>query len=115
MSVIRSLWARGAVRWALAGVLVAFAAWIIWAPPARIGYAPEQPVSYRHDIHAGVAGQKTFDGKDQYGIDCQYCKTMLSDAEVAALSKEKRDWLLQHRKNVGMRGGEAILPEPAAK
>ena len=55
-----------AMKYGTPVVLVAFAAWIIWAPPARIGYAPEQPISYRHDIHAGQAGQKTHDGRDQY-------------------------------------------------
>jgi len=39
------------------------------------------------------------------GMDCQYCKTKLTDAEVAALPKEKREWLEIHRSNVPMRGG----------
>lgn len=40
------------------------------------------------------------------GIDCQYCKTMLTDDEVKALDPKKREWLLLHRKHVPMRGGE---------
>ncbi|MBV6493826.1 MAG: Menaquinone reductase, multiheme cytochrome c subunit [Turneriella sp.] len=61
------------------------AAWIIWAPPARIGYAPVQPIDYRHDIHAGAIGQKTFDGKEQYGIDCQYCHTGVTTSKKAGV------------------------------
>lgn len=38
--------------------------WLIFAPPARVGYAPEQPIPYSHKIHAG-----------DYGMDCQYCHT----------------------------------------
>lgn len=41
----------------------------------------------------------------KHGMDCQYCKTMLTDNEVTALPKEKREWLVEHRKNVPMRGG----------
>lgn len=65
--------------------LVAFAAWLIWAPPARVGYAPEQPISYRHDIHAGDPSKKTFDGRDQYGIDCRYCHTGVEVSKKAGV------------------------------
>jgi hypothetical protein len=41
----------------------------------------------------------------KHGMDCQYCKTKLTKAEVAALPPEKREWLEIHRKNVPMRGG----------
>jgi hypothetical protein len=40
-----------------------------------------------------------------HGMDCQYCKTKLTDAEVAALPTEKREWLEIHHRNVPMRGG----------
>jgi Cytochrome c7 and related cytochrome c len=74
-----------AIKYGTPVFLLAAAAWIIWAPPARIGYAPEQPVAYRHDIHAGVAGQKTHDGKEQYGIDCQYCHTGVTVSKKAGV------------------------------
>ncbi len=64
---------------------LAFAAWIIWAPPARVGYAPEQPIAYRHDIHAGDPTKKTHDGLPQYGIDCQYCHTGVTTSKKAGV------------------------------
>lgn len=74
-----------ALKYGTPVVITVLAAWIIWAPPARIGFAPEQPIAYRHDIHAGVAGQKTFDGKEQYGIDCQYCHTGVTQSNKAGV------------------------------
>ncbi|MCS6985121.1 MAG: cytochrome c family protein [Leptospiraceae bacterium] len=44
--------------------VVAFLAWVIFAPPQRVGYAPEQPIAYSHALHAG-----------KHGMDCQYCHT----------------------------------------
>ena len=55
-------------------VLIAFAAWLIWAPPARVGYAPEQPISYSHQLHAG-----------EYNIDCQYCHTGVTIGKKAGV------------------------------
>jgi hypothetical protein len=40
-----------------------------------------------------------------HGMDCQYCKTTLTDAEVVSLPTEKREWLEIRRRNVPMRGG----------
>ncbi len=42
----------------------------------------------------------------KHGMDCQYCKTVLTDEEVRALSPEQQRWLRIHRKNVPMRGGQ---------
>ncbi len=44
--------------------LVCFTLWLIFAPPANVGYAPAQPINYSHKLHAG-----------QLGLDCQYCHT----------------------------------------
>lgn len=48
----------------LPAVLALAAAWLFFAPPPRVGYAPEQPFDYSHKLHAG-----------EYQIDCQYCHT----------------------------------------
>ncbi|MCC6238878.1 MAG: cytochrome C [Phycisphaerales bacterium] len=38
-----------------------------------VGYMPEQPVPYSHELHAG-----------KLGIDCRYCHTTVEDAAFAA-------------------------------
>jgi hypothetical protein len=63
-----------AIKYGTPVVLVAMAAWIIWAPPARVGYAPEQPIAYSHAKHAG-----------EYGIDCQYCHTGVTTGKKAGV------------------------------
>ncbi|QDU60870.1 Class III cytochrome C family protein [Planctomycetes bacterium Pan216] len=61
----------------LAGVLfVALAIGVIWyyfTPKyARVGYRPEQPVPFSHEIHAG-----------QLGLSCLYCHTHVDDSVFA--------------------------------
>jgi len=40
----------------------------------NVGYQPEQPVPYSHELHSG-----------QLGIDCRYCHTTVEDAAHAAI------------------------------
>lgn len=52
---------------------------LIWAmmgfpPYARVGYAPNQPVRYSHEVHAG-----------KYNIDCQYCHTGVTTGKKAGV------------------------------
>lgn len=42
----------------------------------------------------------------KHGIDCQYCKTMLSPSDILKLTKEQREYLKLHRKTVPMRTGK---------
>src|ERR1035437_9009087 len=35
-----------------------------WPTHVRVGYAPQQPIAFSHELHAGVMG-----------IDCRYCHT----------------------------------------
>ncbi|MEM6646008.1 MAG: cytochrome c3 family protein [Bacteroidota bacterium] len=52
--------------------LIAFV-WYFFSPEyIDVGYAPEQPVPYSHELHAG-----------QLGMDCRYCH---SNVEVSAYS-----------------------------
>ena len=45
------------------GVLLVFLVWYYFSPEyTDVGYAPEQPVEYSHQLHAG-----------QLGMDCRYC------------------------------------------
>lgn len=63
----------------LVGVLgLVFTILIVWyyfSPEhTDVGYAPEQPVPYSHELHAG-----------QLGIDCQYCHTTVKESAKAAI------------------------------
>jgi NAD-dependent SIR2 family protein deacetylase len=63
----------------LVGVLgLVFTILIVWyyfSPEhTDVGYAPEQPVPYSHELHAG-----------QLGIDCQYCHTTVKQSAKAAI------------------------------
>lgn len=68
MSAIFSRGADGALRQGVVGVLVAVGlgvlAFYYYALPSytRVGYAPEQPVPFSHELHAG-----------RLGLDCTYC------------------------------------------
>ena len=45
--------------------VVIFGVWYFFSPEyTDVGYAPQQPIAYSHEVHAG-----------QLGIDCQYCHT----------------------------------------
>lgn len=43
----------------------------------------------------------------QHGIDCQYCKTMLSPQDIAKLTPEQKAYLKLKRNISPMRGGIA--------
>lgn len=60
----------GAVGAAGGLAFVCFAGWY-WLHPAfwRVGYMPEQPVAFSHQIHAG-----------QLGMDCRYCHTHVEES-----------------------------------
>ncbi|MEM9663885.1 MAG: cytochrome c3 family protein [Bacteroidota bacterium] len=47
----------------LGGILTIFFVWYYFSPEyIDVGYAPEQPVAFSHELHAG-----------QLGMDCRYC------------------------------------------
>ncbi|MEX1055054.1 MAG: cytochrome c3 family protein [Rhodothermales bacterium] len=53
------------------GVVAVFVVWYYFSPEfTDVGYAPEQPVPYSHQIHVG-----------KLGLDCRYCH---SNVEVTA-------------------------------
>ena len=55
----------------LGGFGVVFIFWYYFSPKnLQVGYAPEQPITYSHRLHAG-----------ELGIDCRYCH---SSVEVSA-------------------------------
>lgn len=55
------------------GVLVIFLVWYYFSPEyTDVGYKPEQPVLYSHQLHVG-----------QLGMDCQYCHTNVENSPHA--------------------------------
>lgn len=50
-----------------------FSVWYFFAPEfTDVGYAPQQPVAFSHQIHAG-----------KLGLDCQYCHTQVFESKYA--------------------------------
>lgn len=57
----------------LGGVLLVFLVWYYFSPEFKVvGYQPEQPVSYSHQLHVG-----------ELGMDCQYCHSNVESAKHA--------------------------------
>lgn len=57
----------------LGGIVLIFIVWYYFSPEyTDVGYAPEQPVPYSHQVHVG-----------ELGIDCQYCHTNVEFSEEA--------------------------------
>ena len=55
-------------------VMTLVGAWLVLSPPLRVGYAPDQPYAYNHQLHAG-----------KYEIDCQYCHTGVAVSKKAGV------------------------------
>ncbi len=52
---------------------VVFGVWYFFSPEfTQVGYAPEQPVPFSHQVHVG-----------QLGMDCQYCHTQVTESKYA--------------------------------
>lgn len=57
----------------VAGVAVVGLIWYYFSPEyTDVGYQPEQPVPYSHQVHV-----------EQLGLDCQYCHTNVDEADFA--------------------------------
>lgn len=78
MAQIFPKWSNNIPRKLLIGSIVigntlVFTVWFFFAPEfLDVGYAPEQPVPFSHQLHAG-----------QLGMDCQYCHTQVYDSKYA--------------------------------
>jgi hypothetical protein len=71
------------------------------ADTLNVGYQPDQPVPYSHELHAG-----------QLGIDCRYCHTTVDEASFAAIPST--DVCINcHNPEVGLgvrKGSEKLQP-----
>jgi hypothetical protein len=57
----------------IGGVLTVFLIWYYFSPQfTDVGYAPEQPVPYSHQLHAG-----------KLGMDCRYCHSNVEQSAFA--------------------------------
>lgn len=78
MAQIFPKWTNQVPRKILIGLIVTlnaiiFGIWYFFSPEfTDVGYAPEQPVPYSHQLHV-----------DQLGLDCQYCHTSTFDSKAA--------------------------------
>ena len=78
MSQLFPEWANQVPRRLLVGSIVlvntiVFTVWYFFSPEfTQVGYMPEQPVPFSHQIHAG-----------KLGMDCQYCHTQVYDSRHA--------------------------------
>lgn len=55
------------------GILIVAGMWYYFTPKyTRVGYQPQQPVSYSHALHVG-----------QLGMDCRYCHSFVDQAAHA--------------------------------
>ncbi len=67
-------WVNDVPKRVLIGIIIflngaIFGIWYFFSPEnTHVGYAPEQPVPFSHQLHAG-----------QLGMDCQYCHTQVFD------------------------------------
>ena len=58
----------------LTGVVLAALVWLVFSPPARVGYAPVQPMKYSHKTHVGL-----------YKMDCLYCHNQATEGKRAGI------------------------------
>ncbi len=59
----------------IGGVVLIFIVWYYFSPEfTDVGYAPEQPVPYSHQLHVG-----------ELGMDCRYCHSNVETAAEANL------------------------------
>lgn len=78
MAQIFPKWTNEAPRRILIATIIilnslVFGVWYFFSPEfTHVGYAPEQPVPFSHQVHAG-----------QLGLDCQYCHNQASESKYA--------------------------------
>jgi hypothetical protein len=78
MAQIFPKWADEAPKRLLIGLIIllntaVFGIWYFFSPEfTQVGYAPEQPVPFSHQVHVG-----------QLGMDCQYCHTQVEESRYA--------------------------------
>ncbi len=92
------------VRQAAVGVLVAISlfvvGWYYYALPSytRVGYAPEQPVPFSHELHAG-----------KLGMDCAYCHQSVYESPHASVPTSQVCMNCHNPKMANVKGNSPLL------
>lgn len=94
----------GRVRQAVIGLGVAAAlvvtGWYYYALPSytRVGYAPEQPVPFSHQLHAG-----------KLGMDCSYCHQSVWESPHASVPTSQTCMNCHNPKKANVKGNSPLL------
>lgn len=94
----------GAVRQAAVGAVVAVGlvavGWYYYALPSytRVGYQPEQPVPFSHEIHAG-----------KLGMDCAYCHQSVFESPHATVPTSQTCMNCHNPKMANVKGASPLL------
>ncbi|MEX0995023.1 MAG: cytochrome c3 family protein, partial [Balneolaceae bacterium] len=78
MAQVFPKWVDSIPRRLLIGIIIllngiVFGVWYFFSPEfTHVGYAPEQPVAFSHQLHTS-----------QLGLDCQYCHSQVFDSKHA--------------------------------
>lgn len=94
----------GVVRQAAVGAVVAVGlvavGWYYYALPSytRVGYQPEQPVPFSHEIHAG-----------KLGMDCTYCHQSVFESPHATVPTSQTCMNCHNPKMANVKGASPLL------
>ena len=94
----------GHVRQAAVGLAVAAAlvvtGWYYYALPSytRVGYTPQQPVPFSHELHAG-----------KLGMDCAYCHQSVFESPVASVPTSQTCMNCHNPQKANVKGNSPLL------
>jgi hypothetical protein len=74
--------------------------WYYYALPSytRVGYQPEQPISFSHELHAG-----------RIGLDCTYCHTQVFDSPHANVPSAQTCMNCHNPQKANVKGNSPLL------
>jgi hypothetical protein len=104
MPAIFSRSVDGNVRMAVVGLAVATAlfvtGWYYYALPSytRVGYQPEQPVPFSHELHVG-----------RLGMDCTYCHTGVTESPHANVPAAQTCMNCHNPRKANIKGASPLL------
>jgi Cytochrome c7 and related cytochrome c len=84
----------------LVGVGLAVTGWYYYALPSytRVGYQPEQPVPFSHELHVG-----------RLGMDCTYCHTAVAESPHANVPAAQTCMNCHNPKKANVKGASPLL------
>jgi hypothetical protein len=84
----------------VAGVGLFVVGWYYWALPSytRVGFEPEQPVPFSHQLHAG-----------QLGLDCRYCHQAVFESPHATVPTSQTCMNCHDPRKANVKGTSPLL------